>query len=69
MATDYTIFLGALTGIYVCLHLLLYYTQDRREPPSVDTLVPFVSPIIGMSKKKTRYHIELRYIQHSEVFC
>ena len=46
--------------VYLLLQLLLHYTHDRREPRPVATTLPFISPIIGMVRKKLNYYIELR---------
>jgi hypothetical protein len=48
--------------IYGALHVLLSATQDAKEPPIVPAAIPFVSSIIGLSKKKSRYYTELRYV-------
>jgi hypothetical protein len=66
MAIYYEVVVGTVTAIYVSFQLLLHFTQDKREPPSLDTAIPFLSPIIGMSRKKTKYYIELRYVKLSE---
>ncbi|KAF4630698.1 hypothetical protein G7Y89_g7435 [Cudoniella acicularis] len=42
------------------LHLLLHYTQDAKEPPTVSTFLPFFGPMIGLSRKKSKYYVELR---------
>ncbi|KAF2179610.1 cytochrome P450 [Zopfia rhizophila CBS 207.26] len=47
-------------AIYGSLHLLLHATQDAREPPPVPTSIPFISSMIGLSKKKSKYYTELR---------
>jgi hypothetical protein len=61
MAIDYGVVVGACAAVYVSLRLLLHYTQDPREPRPLETLVPFVSPVIGMMRKKTNYYVMLRY--------
>jgi hypothetical protein len=61
MAIDYGVVVGACAAVYVSLRLLLHYTQDPREPRPLETLVPFVSPVIGMMRKKTNYYVTLRY--------
>ena len=66
MAINYGVVAGAVTAVYVSLRLLLHYTQDPREPRSLETLIPFVSPVIGMSRKKTNYYVMLRY---SSLYC
>ncbi|KAF2793663.1 cytochrome P450 [Melanomma pulvis-pyrius CBS 109.77] len=60
MAMNYSVIVGAVTAVYVSLRLLLHYTQDRREPHPLDTLIPFVSPVIGISRNKTNYYVMLR---------
>lgn len=60
MAINYGVVVGAATAVYVSLRLLLHYTQDSREPRPLETLIPFVSPVIGMSRKKTGYYVMLR---------
>jgi hypothetical protein len=42
---------------YGTLHVLLNATQDAKEPPTVPALIPFVSPMIGLSKKKSKYYL------------
>jgi hypothetical protein len=63
MTVHYGALAGAVIAIYVAFQLLLHFTQDKREPPSLATTIPFLSPIIGMSRKKTKYYIELRYVE------
>ncbi|PVH97623.1 putative 25-hydroxycholesterol 7-alpha-hydroxylase [Periconia macrospinosa] len=57
-----TIFAAVFTvaaAVYGTLQLLLHTTQDPKEPPPVPALVPFISSIIGLSRKKSRYYTEL----------
>jgi hypothetical protein len=59
-----TVFAAAFTIVaatYGALQVLLNATQDAKEPPTVPALIPFVSPMIGLSKKKSKYYTELRY--------
>ncbi|KAI0392016.1 cytochrome P450 [Xylariaceae sp. FL0594] len=51
--------LNALAA-YLFLHLLRYLTQDAREPPSIANLVPFVSPLVGMAREKSKFYLRLR---------
>jgi hypothetical protein len=60
MAMYYGIVFGAVAAVYFSLQLLLRYTHDWREPRSIETLIPFVSPVIGMMRKKTKYYVMLR---------
>ncbi|KAF2868440.1 cytochrome P450 [Massariosphaeria phaeospora] len=60
MAITYVIPVGVAILVYVSLHLLLLYTHNKREPPLLETSIPFVSPIIGLNRKKTNYYVMLR---------
>lgn len=60
MAPTLTIALGAVAVTYLFLRLLLYLTQDSREPPAIETSLPFISPLIGMFRERQRYHVRLR---------
>lgn len=55
-----TVLVGVGAG-YVFLRLLLHFTQDPREPPAVETAIPFISPIVGMLTKKVDFYTGLRY--------
>jgi hypothetical protein len=50
------------TIFYLSLHLILQITQENREPPAIATSIPFLSPILGMSRKKSRFYVELRQV-------
>lgn len=60
MISPITAVVAGVTGIYVLLWVILHFTQDKREPESVDDAVPFLSPIVGMALKGSRYHTDLR---------
>lgn len=51
---------AGLAGAYLFLCALLRFTQDAREPPTVENLIPFLSPILGMISKGSNYHNYLR---------
>jgi hypothetical protein len=51
---------GAAT-VYLVLRALLHVLHDEREPPAVETAIPFITPLIGMMREKNKYHIRLRY--------
>jgi hypothetical protein len=61
MPSSYSIVAGVAVAAYAFLQCLLKYTQDAREPPALATSIPFISPIIGMMRKKTKFYIQLRY--------
>jgi hypothetical protein len=50
------------TVLYLILHLILNITQDKREPPAIATSIPFLSPILGMSRKQSKFYIDLRQV-------
>lgn len=52
--------LSGLVGLYVFLRLLLHATQDPNEPPTIETAIPFLAPVIGMVREKSRYYPRLR---------
>lgn len=53
---------GGIICTYVFLRVLLHFTQDAREPPAIESGIPFISPIIGMIRQKSGYYIRLRSV-------
>jgi len=51
---------GAIAA-YIFLRCLLAFTHDSKEPVALQTMIPFLSPIIGM-RKKGRFYIDLRSV-------
>lgn len=51
---------GGLLGVYIFLSALLRLTQDAREPPAIEAGLPFLAPLLGIMREKSRYHIRLR---------
>ncbi|KAL4973067.1 cytochrome P450 [Aspergillus desertorum] len=52
-------FLTCLVGLlstYIFLGILLVFTQDSQEPPPVDCFIPFVTPILRMSRAGFGYY-------------
>ncbi|EAQ82875.1 hypothetical protein CHGG_11051 [Chaetomium globosum CBS 148.51] len=60
MAPVVSIALAGLAATYVFLRVLLNLTQDAKEPPAILTGIPFVEPLIGMIREKSRFHTRLR---------
>ncbi|ETS86313.1 hypothetical protein PFICI_00141 [Pestalotiopsis fici W106-1] len=60
MISDITAAVVGFAGFYIFLWALLWLTQDAREPPMVETAIPFLSPIIVMLMKWTTVHEYLR---------
>jgi hypothetical protein len=55
-----TLVVGVAASTYLFLRLLLRLTQDATEPSAILTGLPFASPLIGMIREKSRFHIRLR---------
>ncbi|KAK7974518.1 hypothetical protein PG989_016366 [Apiospora arundinis] len=61
MAATVAIYVGAIGAfLYMFLRVILYSTQDAREPPAIETGLPFIGPLVGMIKEKSRFHFRLR---------
>lgn len=60
MAPTISLVFGGLAATYVFLRVLLSFTQDKREPPAILTDIPFIQPLVGMIREKSRFHIRLR---------
>ncbi|KAK3326670.1 cytochrome P450 [Apodospora peruviana] len=51
---------GGFAATYLFLLVLLHLTQDAREPPAILTEIPFLGPLVGMIREKSRFYIRLR---------
>ncbi|KAJ8124727.1 hypothetical protein O1611_g8912 [Lasiodiplodia mahajangana] len=60
MALTITPTIGSLVSIYIFLRVLLFLTQDAREPPAIETSIPFLGPLLGLIRGKTQYYVALR---------
>lgn len=54
-----------LVCTYIFLRIVLHLTQDVREPPAIEKAIPFLSPMIGMIREKSRYYVRLRLVPKS----
>ncbi|KAI1740236.1 hypothetical protein F4680DRAFT_124660 [Xylaria scruposa] len=54
-------FVGILV-IYAALHGILKATQDVREPPTTDNILPFIGPCLDMIRRGSRYFNVLSHI-------
>lgn len=55
--------MGGLIGLaatYVFLRALLSFSQLANEPPTVETSIPFLGPVLAMAKYKVRFYAHLR---------
>ncbi|KAI0451597.1 cytochrome P450 [Xylaria acuta] len=51
---------GCLVATYLFFRFLLRLTQDPKEPPTIETELPFLAPVLGMIRKKSQYYVLLR---------
>jgi hypothetical protein len=61
MVSSAVVGLGSLAATYMFLRFLLAYTHDDNEPKALATSIPFLSPLLGMSKKG-KFYTGLRYV-------
>jgi hypothetical protein len=60
MALDITLVVGSIASTYIFLRVLVYLTQDAREPSVVAISIPFLEPLIGLIWGKAQYYVALR---------
>ncbi|KAK4038606.1 cholesterol 7-alpha-monooxygenase [Parachaetomium inaequale] len=60
MAPTISLVLGGIAVTYLFLRVLLNLTQDAKEPPAILTGIPFIEPLVGMIREKSRFYIRLR---------
>jgi len=54
-----TIAAGAI-AVVSFLHMIVRYSQNTNEPPLAFYSIPFIGPMVGLIRKKTKYYVELR---------
>jgi hypothetical protein len=52
--------LVAVLAAYIFAWVILKATQDSREPPTIDSSIPFLSPLINLIAKGPRYFTSRR---------
>ncbi|KAI0184116.1 cytochrome P450 [Xylaria flabelliformis] len=60
MTVHFSVAFGSIASLYLFLRILLSFTQDAQEPPAIETSVPFLGPLIGLLRGKSRYYVALR---------
>ncbi|KAK7959361.1 cytochrome P450 [Apiospora aurea] len=60
MHIDLAVIAVGLAAAYTLLRALLHFTQDTREPLSVENWIPFLSPMIAMGSKGSKFHKHMR---------
>ncbi|KXX74860.1 Cholesterol 7-alpha-monooxygenase [Madurella mycetomatis] len=57
-----------LVAVYIFLRALLSFTQDPREPQTIENGIPFLSPILAMMSKKAKFYSEMRDKYHLPIY-
>jgi hypothetical protein len=52
---------AGIAAVYLSLRFVLYITQYSKEPPTVLTGIPFVSPLLGMIREKSDFYLRIRF--------
>lgn len=60
MTSILALVLGSVGAAYVFLSALLHFTQDSKEPPAIETTIPFISPLLGLIAGMQRFFVKLR---------
>ncbi|KAJ4392035.1 hypothetical protein N0V93_005656 [Gnomoniopsis smithogilvyi] len=55
-----TLVCGGIVCAYVFHRFLLQFTQHAKEPPAIETGIPFITPLVGMIREKSKYYVRLR---------
>lgn len=62
MDSAFVLLLGFLGSTYVFLKALIYYTQHPKEPPAVETRIPFIGPLLCLLREGTPFFARLRSV-------
>jgi hypothetical protein len=62
MPSMLTLVLGSVAATYVFLSALLRLTQDSKEPPAIETSIPFLSPLHGVILGMQKFTVKLRSV-------
>ncbi|VUC35731.1 unnamed protein product [Clonostachys rosea] len=64
MTSPIVLVIGCAGATYLFFSALLHFTQDNKEPPLLETSVPFISPVFGLVSGTSKYFIKLSlYLQ------
>lgn len=59
------LFIGVVTLVTIAARKL--FSHDPREPPLAPQSIPIIGHIVGLSRSKFNYYVDLRYA-HSPMF-
>lgn len=62
MTSTFALYVESLIAAYVLLYALLHFTQDAREPPAVETSIPFISPLFGIIPGMQNFFVKQRSV-------
>jgi hypothetical protein len=68
MASTLALVLGFVAAAYVFLSALLRFTQDSKEPPAIETSIPFISPLLGLISGMQKFTVNLRSVTSEMLF-
>ncbi|OAX85450.1 hypothetical protein ACJ72_00175 [Emergomyces africanus] len=60
MTSPLMLALGPLVAVYAFLSALLHFTQNPKEPPMIETSLPFLSPLLGYVLGMQKFIVKLR---------
>lgn len=60
MTSTLALVLGSVAATYLFLFALLRFTQDWKEPPAIETSIPFISPLLGFVPGMPKFLVKLR---------
>ncbi|KAI1410223.1 cytochrome P450 [Hypoxylon sp. FL1857] len=60
MPSTLALILGSLGAAYAFLSALLRFTQDPKEPPVIETSIPFITPLLGFLSGMPMFFVKLR---------
>ncbi|KAH7308378.1 cytochrome P450 [Stachybotrys elegans] len=60
MPSTITVILSLAGAVYLFLAALLRLTQDPKEPPMLETSIPFIGPLVGSLKGMPKFLVEMR---------
>lgn len=60
MESSLTISGVAIAAIYIVFRAILHFTQDAKEPLAIGTIIPFISPVLGMLAHKSKFYVRMR---------
>lgn len=67
MPSTLIVILGSVAATYVFFAALLHLTQDSKEPPAIETSIPFLGPLYGFILGMQKFTVNLRLVMNPTV--